>query len=483
MTGTGMVSGVNARSMIALSGDYDPAMSEAISAAPIEHPAVRAEHAAALIRHWPGDSPLILLHSGRTDAAQARWSILTTPAEWLDFNAESPLAPLEQAFAAGRIEHDPHPELPFIGGWIGCLGYDAARRIEPAVDRQHAVDDRHWPAAMFAWCPAAILLDRVKNQAWLVGSADNAKQLAAQLDQALASMEESPSRAPRAVIDAVTPTTSDAEHRAAVERTIQYIAAGDIFQANITRRWSARFAGSPRAVWLAANEVSPAWFGALLEGPDKRSLVSMSPELFLRVDPRTREVVSRPIKGTRPARIDPDELRASEKDAAELHMIVDLMRNDLGRVCKFGSVRVREPRAIESHPTVHHGVAEVVGILREGATIFDLLRASFPPGSVTGAPKIRAMQIIDELEPVRRGPYCGAIGFIDRRGGLSLNVAIRTIAIHGDVLDYHAGGGIVADSDPDAEVAESHAKAEVFRGMTERLGACDIAAMAQASQG
>lgn len=450
-------------------------MSEAISAAPIEHPAVRAEHAAALIRHWSSESPLILLHSGRTDAAQARWSILTTPAEWLDFNPESPLAPLEQAFAARRVEADPHPELPFIGGWIGCLGYDAARRIEPAVDRHHAVDDRHWPAAMFAWCPAAILFDRVTNRAWLVGTSDGAQQLAAQLDEALARMERASSStatssgAPRAAIDDVRPTTSDAEHRAAVERTIQYIAEGDIFQANITRRWTGRFAGSPRAVWLAANEVSPAWFGALFEGPDNRSLVSMSPELFLRVDPRTREVVSRPIKGTRPARIDPDELRASEKDAAELHMIVDLMRNDLGRVCRFGSVRVREPRAIESHPTVHHGVAEVAGELREGATIFDLLRASFPPGSVTGAPKIRAMQIIDELEPVRRGPYCGAIGFIDRRGGMSLNVAIRTIAIHGDVLDYHAGGGIVADSDPDAEVAESHAKAEVFRAMAARL--------------
>ena len=181
----------------------------------------------------------------------------------------------------------------------------------------------------------------------------------------------------------------------------------------------------------------------------------MSPELLLDVDGATRRVVTRPIKGTRPRRVDRRELIESEKDAAELHMIVDLMRNDLGRVCRYGSIRVPRARTIETHGRVHHGVGEVVGTLREGVGLGELLRATFPAGSVTGAPKIRAMQIIEELEPVTRGPYCGAMGFISGDGSVRLNVAIRTAVVTGAVIDYAVGGGIVADSDPAAEYQES----------------------------
>ncbi len=462
----------------ALPQDYDPTMNEAIGIRRIARPnhrpfgSSRSEHDVAhLIDAWPVDTPLIVLHSGRTEPRQARWTILSTPIEWLvTSDADEPLQPLERAFSRHSVDPALKPDLPFLGGWIGSIGYDAARTLEPAVNRLNSIDDRHWPRSMFAWCPAAILLDHLTKEWLLIGLSDAADALAESFEKARTRAESHAGEAlTSAAIGPITATTTDAQHRAAVERTLEYIAAGDIFQANITRRWTVPFSGSPRAIWRAANRVSPAWFGALIEGPDNRALVSMSPELFLRVDPRSRRVTSRPIKGTRPAHLHPDELRASEKDAAELHMIVDLMRNDLGRVCRFGSVRVRESRAIETHPTVHHGVAEVEGELRDDSSIFDLLRASFPPGSVTGAPKIRAMQIIDELEPVRRGPYCGTIGFIDRRGGMSMNVAIRTVAIHGSTLDYHAGGGIVADSDPEAEVAETHAKAAVFRELTARL--------------
>ncbi len=194
-----------------------------------------------------------------------------------------------------------------------------------------------------------------------------------------------------------------------------------------------------------------------------RALASTSPELFLQLE-RGGRITTRPIKGTRPASANPNELRNSEKDAAELHMIVDLLRNDLGRVCDYGSVRVTQPRTIESHPTVHHGVATVTGTLHATKDIFSLLRATMPGGSITGAPKVRAMEIIDELEPVRRGPYCGAIGYIHGNHAC-LNIAIRTMCIETDPnhhtgrVDMGVGGGIVIDSQPAAEYEETMAKA------------------------
>jgi para-aminobenzoate synthetase component 1 len=266
---------------------------------------------------------------------------------------------------------------------------------------------------------------------------------------------------------------------AAVRRTLEHIAAGDIFQANITQRLSADFRGGPRRLAARALARSAAGYGAYLELPGGRHIVSMSPELFLEVVPDAcggRRVVTRPIKGTRPAGVAREELRDSPKDAAELHMIVDLMRNDLGRVCAYGSVRVPVARAIETHPTVHHGVGEVTGLLREDAGMSDLLRATFPGGSVTGAPKIRAMQIIEDLEPVPRGPYCGSIGFFSDTGAACLSIAIRTILLTaGDRggggrpvrLDYSVGGGVVADSVPGAEYDESLAKAAVLKVVLE----------------
>lgn len=423
---------------------------------------------ASLLHRWPREHPVLVLDSGRLNAGQARWTILAEPESWLADDDDDPLRPLFEAMHAHRTSAEIPAHLPFAGGWIGALSYDLGGRFEPAVRARRAADDRHWPLVQLAWCPAALLLDHLEGCAWLVGTREGVERLVSRLDHPSSSSDAS-TAAQEAWIGPVHPTTRDEEHRRAIIRALDFIAAGDIFQANITRRWTAPWRGSPRALWRIAREISPAWFSALLELPDGRSMISMSPELFLRVDHRTRAVHTRPIKGTRPASDDPAALLASAKDAAELHMIVDLMRNDLGRVCRFGSVSVMNPRSIETHPTVHHTVADITGTLRPETSLLDLLRATFPPGSVTGAPKIRAMQIIDELEPVRRGGYCGAIGYIDRRGGLALNVAIRTMMIADDRLDYHAGGGVVADSDPDAEVAESHAKAAVFRAVVERV--------------
>jgi para-aminobenzoate synthetase component 1 len=263
----------------------------------------------------------------------------------------------------------------------------------------------------------------------------------------------------------------------AVATAVEYIRAGDIFQVSLSHRMSGAFAGSTRALFRALIASAGPRHGAYLEVPDgsggpPRAVVSVSPELFLSFDAPTRLVTTRPMKGTRPASAGAGVLEASGKDRAELAMIVDLMRNDLGRVCEFGSIRVAEPRVIERHGAerggVYQGVATVQGRLREGLDTADLLGATFPGGSVTGAPKIRAMQIIEELEPVARGPYCGAIGMVSDSGDALLSIAIRTALVSGGRLDYSVGAGIVAESEPGAEWAETLDKA---RGIMDLAGA------------
>ena len=259
-------------------------------------------------------------------------------------------------------------------------------------------------------------------------------------------------------------SASPAAFRAAVARAVEYIRAGDVFQVNLAQRFRVHgdFAGVDLPSLIA--DVNPSWYAADL-ACERGRIVGNSPELFLDVEPRpdgSRRVTTRPIKGTRPHTADPADLLASAKDAAELNMIVDLQRNDLGRVCEVGSVGVTEPRHVEDHGSVLHGVAGVAGTLREDVTFDELIAATFPPGSVTGCPKVRAMQIIDELEPVPRGPYCGAVGFVSDTGHVALNVAIRTLLVtphHPHHLDLHVGAGIVADSDPHAEHDETIDKA------------------------
>lgn len=429
---------------------------------------------------WPAQRPLLMLHSGRVHRRWARWSIMASPAARYRFDGRSHwIGPVSDPLQDVPFSHDPlrdvdrilqatrlsdwknnagfFPGAGFPGGWIGYFSYDLGRWIEPSAQiALGAIDDRHWPLIELAWCPAALVYDHI-NAAWhSVGPDQDLINFTANESSEISTFNLSPFRA----------YTARGQYLDMVGRTKEYIAAGDIFQANIAQRFTAPFRGSTRALAASAFEQARPWYGAYLELPadQSRAILSLSPELFLHVDPNSRRITTRPIKGTRPASTTTRDLHDSAKDAAELHMIIDLMRNDLGRVCEFASVRVAQSRIIERHPTVQHGVGEVTGIRREDATFGDLLRATFPGGSVTGAPKIRAMQIIDELEPVRRGPYCGAIGFIGDNGATQLNIAIRTLLLdhQRNTIDYFAGAGIVADSDPAAEYAETLAKTAVL---------------------
>jgi para-aminobenzoate synthetase component 1 len=254
--------------------------------------------------------------------------------------------------------------------------------------------------------------------------------------------------------------------RAAVDRTTARIAAGELFEVNICRRIEIEESLDPWLLYQRLRAASPAEYGAYLEQPDW-AVLSVSPELFLRI--RGDAAETRPIKGTRARRADPQadaqglsDLRASEKDAAELAMIVDLARNDLGRVCVPGSVAVRAHRAVMSLATVHHTYSVVAGRLLAGTSSARVLRAAFPPGSITGAPKIHAMRVACLEEPCRRGVAMGSIGWIDPGGDLELSVAIRTAAVASGRAVYHAGCGIVADSVATDEYDESVAKARPF---------------------
>ena len=285
-------------------------------------------------------------------------------------------------------------------------------------------------------------------------------------------------------LSAPAPTTSRAAFEHRVARAVHLIHEGDVFQVNLSHDLAATFEGDHRAFFADLCDSARPWFGAMVEWPPHADgaaggvarpstpvVLSASPELFLSFDPISRRVVTRPIKGTRPLGVEPSELMSSEKDRAELSMIIDLMRNDLGRSCATGSVRVDEARGLESH-RVHHTVATVSGELSPGKSVADLLEGSFPPGSITGAPKVRAMQIIEELEGRARGVYCGSIALLDAAGRLSASVAIRTATLGGAPgssgpreLVFPVGAGVVAESDPAGEWDETLAKAAALRAL------------------
>jgi para-aminobenzoate synthetase component 1 len=256
-----------------------------------------------------------------------------------------------------------------------------------------------------------------------------------------------------------------------IRRALDYIAAGDIFQVNLSQRFEAIGRPEPLDLYLRLKTISPAPFAAFLRWGDD-AVVSSSPEWFVQC--RGDRIITRPIKGTRPRGKSPEEdarlaeeLLTSAKDRAELTMIVDLERNDLGRISRYGTVLVQDPLAIESYAQVHHLVATVFGRLRPEVDFGDILLAAFPGGSITGAPKIRAMQIIDELERNRRSLYTGSIGYLSRNGSIGFNIAIRTLLVEQDRVRYQVGGGIVADSDPDLEYEETLHKGRGLRALLE----------------
>ena len=363
------------------------------------------------------------------------------------------------------------PELPpFQGGVIGYFGYDLSRGIERLPET--TVDDLHLPdlaVGLYEW---VIAYDHARGRAWLVSAADSqTPEQATKLDsiRRIAEAPAGSAHLPPAALPQrtrVESTFTRDEYLKVVQQAIEYIRAGDIYQVCLSQRLSANIGTDAFDQYQRLRAASPAPYGACLEYGGF-ALASISPELFLRLSGRTVE--TRPIKGTRPRGANPladaalvAELAASTKDRAENLMIVDLLRNDIGRVCETGSVHVPSLFDIESHATVHHMVSVVRGQLRPEMNPVDLLRACFPGGSVTGCPKIRAMEIIDELEPTRRGPYCGAIGFIGFDGAMDTSIAIRTAVVTGNSTHFQVGGAVVADSDPDDEYQETLDKGRAF---------------------
>lgn len=365
------------------------------------------------------------------------------------------------------------------GGAVGYFSYDLGRLIEklPAW----TTDDLQLPECRFAFYDGGVVLDHLQNKAYLVSTGlplrgDAARQRAKErLDywrrMLTALPKKQPARAERQ--ERVRGKNLQANftregYCRAVRNALDYIAAGDIYQVNISQRFTAQLLTEPWNLYRRLRFLSPAPFAAFLRFPEV-TIASSSPERFILVE--NDYVETRPIKGTRPRGRTPaedaalkKELIGSEKDRAELLMIVDLERNDLGRVCLTGTVETPELYCLETYATVYHLVATITGRLPGNKNVFDLLPAVFPGGSITGAPKIRSMEIIEELEPVRRGIYTGSLGYIDFAGRADLNIVIRTFVLKGKQAYFQVGGGIVADSQPELEYQETLDKAQALLG-------------------
>lgn len=366
-----------------------------------------------------------------------------------------PFEALQELLAERPVEED--PDLPFPGGAVGAFGYDLAEHLERLPRR--AQDDLGFPDLVVGFYDRFLVVDHRKRRAAIVelSDRDGPRAMDARTYDEAFGATSGPSSDTRGA------NFTRERYLEAVRRALDYIAAGDVYQINLSQRFHARVPEPPVRIYERLRAVTPAPYAACLEF-GRRAILSASPELFLQS--RGRRIVTRPIKGTRRRDPNPDEderlrreLWSSPKDDAELAMIVDLERNDLGRVSEYGTVRVAEPKVLESHPTVHHLRASIEGTLKRQLGPVDVLRATFPGGSITGAPKIRAMEIIDELEPTRRAFYTGAIGTIGLDGSMNLSIAIRTVLVDGEDCFFQAGGGIVADSDPHAEYEETLAKA------------------------
>lgn len=388
---------------------------------------------------------------------------------------ENPFPALRQALARFPWQGgEERPPLPFFGGWVGYFSYELLHFIE-RIPRSVTVTHT-FPHLELRFYPEVLAYDH-RRQVWIASSlvpAEQApdeaelvvKRLAGFLEEPLPPRDPAP-----ALKGQLASNFTRTEYETSVGKVLAYIAAGDAYQVNLSQRFSGRLGVTPMELAARLSEVSPAPFGAFLQHGN-RAIVSASPERFFRL--RDRGVETCPVKGTRPRGDTPAEdgrlrreLWESAKECAELTMITDLLRNDLGRVCEYGSVEVVVARELQTFSNVHHACSKVRGKLRPGADIVALLRATLPGGSVTGAPKVRAMEIIEELEPSARGPYCGAIGYIGVDGGVDLNIAIRTILCEGEKLSFQVGGGIVADSDPAREYEETLHKA---RGILRALG-------------
>ncbi len=433
---------------------------------------VRAFHAVA-----DEDRPILLDGGASDDPRRARHSyVAARPTRWLEVTGRTvtldgaPLAGTDpfDALAAllGPSRRPALPDLPpFQGGAVGFLGYELGgwlERLPPPRARGAALPDM-----AVGLYPTVVAFDHEVLRAWVVG--EDAAAVAAFADRIVGAAAPAIPSGPL-IEGGWRAELSPEAYRAAVARIVDYIRAGDIYQANMTQRFLARLRPgvTPLDVYRALRPRTAGPFSALLDLGRGRAIASGSPERFLRLHP-DGSVETRPIKGTRPRGATPEEdaalaaaLLASEKDRAENLMIVDLLRNDLSRVAARGTVRVPTLWGLESYRAVHHLTSVVTARLERALGAIDLLRAAFPGGSITGAPKIRAMEIIRELEPSRRGPYCGSVAWIGFDGAMDSSIVIRTLCIADGVVQAQAGGGVVADSEPEAEYQESLLKARAL---------------------
>ena len=393
----------------------------------------------------------------------ARYDILfALPGETLSSTDDEDF--LTELDAAWQHESAPVADdanIPFRGGWFLYLGYELAAQIEPRLQLTSATDGL--PVAFATRIPAAVIRDHQRGGLLLV--AEQPEQLA----QVQADIEALPATV--ATQDAPTPLqltlheADPAPYLAGVRRCKHYIVEGDVFQVNLSRPWRGELASDirPADIYRRLRRHNPAPFAGLALYGDA-AIISSSPERLVRV--RSDRVDTRPIAGTRPRNTEvqedralQDELLTHPKERAEHIMLIDLERNDLGRICTPGTVKVDELMVLESYAHVHHIVSNVCGRLRPGTTPGEVIRAVFPGGTITGCPKVRCMEILSELEGEGRGAYTGSMGYLNRDGSLDLNILIRTIVKHGQALSLRAGGGIVADSVPERELEETRAKA------------------------
>jgi len=401
---------------------------------------------------------------------------MAEPKEVFEFCAgdTEPFEKLQKALARYELTTAGNVDLPkgiFVGGWVGYFAYELGRYIEKVPAR--AIDDLEMPLIRLCFYDKLIAYDRLENTHWAIAlemeaDSETADDKRCHLQQLLTALKEpAPSEErERDTAKYYKSNMSKADYVGAIEKIRHYIHEGDVYQINFSHRFERDYGAAPVDLYHWQNEHNPSPYSAYIDAGEF-AIVSASPEMFITISDRV--ISTKPIKGTRPrcglAGRDEknfDELLHCEKEQAELNMIIDLERNDLGRICQYGTIKVSQPRTIEAYPTVFHAVATVEGKLRDEITFCDVLKAMFPGGSITGAPKIRSMEIIDELEPTQRGVYTGSVGFIGIDGTVCLNIAIRTVIIHNGKAYAQTGGGIVYDSKPEAEWDETLTKAKAL---------------------
>jgi len=427
--------------------------------------------------HHPGQSRYDILSAQPYARLVTRGALTEIQSDGVELTREDPFVLVRRFLDFRRGDES---ALPFSGGAIGYFAYDLARRLEalPAIAR----DEERIPEMAIGIYDWAVVVDHCERRSWLVGQGRD-PETDVKWDRLVALFTTPPPEKRRVPFRITSPVASNMtreEYMAAFRRIQRYIREGDCYQVNLAQRFAAQATGDAWLAYQALRVINPAPFSAYLGTPHAQVL-SASPERFLKVE--NGRVETRPIKGTRPRaghpRLDAElaeALRWSEKDRAENVMIVDLLRNDLSKSCALGSVKVPRLFEVESYATVHHLVSTVTGVLAPGRDALDVLRGSFPGGSITGAPKLRAMEIIEELEPQRRGVYCGAIGYIGFDGNMDLNIAIRTLVHSRGVIRCWAGGGIVADSRAEDEYQETFDKAAAMLKLLQQSAVARVGA-------